>query len=49
MARPSPPSRYGRLTAESETLGICEAPVPVADRLDEPSGVSWITRDTESG
>jgi 2-dehydropantoate 2-reductase len=32
-----------RLSVQSETLGIFEAPVRLADRLDEPLDVVWIT------
>jgi 2-dehydropantoate 2-reductase len=44
LVRPGRRDHYPeRLTVESETLGTFEAPVRVADRLDEQFDVVWIT------
>ncbi len=44
LVRPGRRDHYPeRLSVESETLGSFEAPVRVADRLDEPFDVVWIT------
>ncbi len=44
LVRPSRRHHYPkRLTVESNILGNFEAPVRVADRLDEPFDVVWIT------
>ena len=44
LVRPGRRQHYPkRLTVESNILGNFEAPVRVADRLDEPFDVVWIT------
>ncbi len=44
LVRPGRRDHYPeRLSVESETLGSFEAPVRVADRLDDPFDVVWIT------
>jgi 2-dehydropantoate 2-reductase len=44
LVRPGRRDHYpGRLSVESERLGTFEAPVQVADRLDEEFDVVWIT------
>jgi 2-dehydropantoate 2-reductase len=44
LVRPGRRNQYPeRLAVESEPLGTFEAPVRVADRLDEPYDVVWIT------
>jgi 2-dehydropantoate 2-reductase len=44
LVRPARQQHYPkRLTVQSNTLGTFEAPVRVADRLDEPFDVVWIT------
>ena len=44
LVRPGRRDNYPELlTVESEPLGIFEAPVRVADRLDQPYDVVWIT------
>jgi 2-dehydropantoate 2-reductase len=44
LVRPGRRDHYPeRLTVESDTLGAFEAPVRVADRLDEPFDIVWIT------
>ncbi|HEY6581720.1 MAG TPA: 2-dehydropantoate 2-reductase [Rubrobacter sp.] len=44
LVRPGRRDHYPeRLAVESETLGTFEAPVRVADRLDQPYDVVWIT------
>jgi len=44
LVRPGRQHHYHeRLTIESETLGTFEVPVRVADRLDEPFDIVWIT------
>src|SRR3954464_7538764 len=44
LVRPGRQDHYPeQLTVESATLGNFEAPVRVADRLDEPFDIVWIT------
>jgi 2-dehydropantoate 2-reductase len=44
LVRPERRDHYPeRMTVESEALGAFEAPVRIAERLDEPFDVVWIT------